>query len=47
MASTVESIANNDPALKELRLGESFEHYFADVTEIVDALRDNQKVVYL
>lgn len=42
--SLVERIANNDPELKELRLADPAKNYFKDVSEIIDALRDNSYI---
>lgn len=45
--SLVERIANNEAGLTEIKLGDSAENYFADVTEIVDALSKNTIIDYV
>lgn len=45
--SFVQKIAANDPTFKELRLSESSEHYFSDVSEMVAALGQNTVIDYV
>ena len=47
MTSLIERIANNDPTLKEISLGESAETYFGDVAEMVSALAANTTIDYV
>lgn len=46
-STLVERIASNDATLKELRLGETYTEYFADVGEIVSALSQNTVIDYV
>ena len=43
-ASVVQQIAANDAKLQELSLGDAATKYFLDVTEMVDALQQNQVI---
>ena len=45
--SLLQRIANNDPALNEISLGDSAEKYFNDVSEMVAALGSNTVIDYV
>lgn len=43
----LERIANNDPVLKEISLGDAADKYFSDVSEMVAALELNTVIDYV
>lgn len=43
----IESIRNNDPELKELRLAEEVEAYCTDISELIDAMAENTVIEYV
>lgn len=47
MSPLIEQITANDPTFKELKLGESAEKLFGDVSEIVEALGQNTHIDYV
>jgi len=47
MSSNIQRICGNDPELTELRLVEDLEAYCADISDLTDALKDNEVIEYV